>query len=317
MAGRFAPASCCIDLPLFSGTLQGTMTDENDQETLKKFQTFMRGMPFIGKHFEDRPKVSIIRLSGVIVDSGRRSNISFARVSKQIEKAFDKPGVVAVALAINSPGGSAGQSSLIANEIRHWAGEKNIPVYAFVEDIAASGGYWLACAADEIYAQAVSIVGSIGVISAGFGLEDFIKKYDVHRRLHTSGHEKSLLDPFLPEKPEDIERLQSLQKDLHNCFIDWVRERRGHMLKATDHTLFEGRFWTAQTALELGLIDGVQDMRSFLTGKYGERVKFIDVSADKRLFALPAPLMQADMSGIGDELLQSIESRSIWARYGL
>ncbi len=293
------------------------MSEETDQETLKKFRSFMRSMPFVGKHFEDRPKVSVIRLSGVIMDSARRSSISFARVSKQIEKAFDKPGVVAVALAINSPGGSAGQSSLIANEIRHWAEEKNIPVYAFVEDVAASGGYWLACAADEIYAQAVSIVGSIGVISASFGFEDFIKKHDIHRRLHTSGHEKSMLDPFLPEKPEDLERLNTLQKDLHNCFIDWVRERRGHMLKAADRTLFEGRFWTAQTALELGLIDGMQDMRGFLTGKYGDRVKLIDVSTEKRLFALPSPLMQADLNGIGDELLQSIESRSVWARYGL
>ena len=293
------------------------MSEETDQETLKKFRSFMRAVPFVGKHFEDRPKVSVIRLSGVIMDSARRSSISFARVSKQIEKAFDKPGVVAVALAINSPGGSAGQSSLIANEIRHWAEEKNLPVYAFVEDVAASGGYWLACAADEIYAQAVSIVGSIGVISASFGFEDFIKKHDIHRRLHTSGHEKSMLDPFLPEKPEDLERLSSLQKDLHNCFIDWVRERRGHMLKAADRTLFEGRFWTAQTALELGLIDGMQVMRGFLTSKYGDRVKLIDVSAEKRLFALPSPLMQADMSGMGDELLQSIESRSVWARYGL
>ncbi len=293
------------------------MTEETDQETLKKFRSFMRSVPFVGKHFEDRPKVSVIRLSGVIMDSARRSSISFARVAKQIEKAFDKPGVVAVALAINSPGGSAGQSSLIATEIRHWAEEKNLPVYAFVEDVAASGGYWLACAADEIYAQPVSIVGSIGVISASFGFEDFIKKHDIHRRLHTSGHEKSMLDPFLPEKPEDLERLNTLQKDLHNCFIDWVRERRGHMLKAADRTLFEGRFWTAQTALELGLIDGMQDMRGFLTSKYGDRVKFIDVSTEKRLFALPSPLMQADMSSIGDELLQSIESRSVWARYGL
>lgn len=293
------------------------MTDENDQETLKKFRSLMRTVPFVGRHFEERPKISVIRLSGVIMDSARRSSICFARVAKQIEKAFDRPGVVAVALAVNSPGGSAGQSSLIAHEIRFWAEEKNLPVYAFVEDVAASGGYWLACAADEIYAQPVSIIGSIGVISASFGFEDFIRKHDIHRRLYTAGHEKSLLDPFLPEKPEDLDRLGALQKDLHNCFIDWVRERRGHMLKAGDRTLFEGRFWTAQTALELGLIDGLQDMRAFLSAKYGDRIKLIDVSADRRLLALPAALMQADMNGIGDELLQSIESRSVWARYGL
>lgn len=296
------------------------MTDENDQETLKKFRAFLRTVPFAGKYFEDRPKVPVIRLSGVIADSTRRSSISFARVAKQIEKAFDKPGVVAVALAINSPGGAPGQSSLIAQEIRHWAEEKDIPVYAFVEDVAASGGYWLACAADEIYAQDVSIVGSIGVISAGFGFEDFIRKHDIHRRLHTSGHEKSMLDPFLPEKPEDVERLQTLQKELHNCFIDWVRERRGHMLKAADRTLFEGRFWTARTALDLGLIDGIGGMREFLTGKYGARVKLVDISAEKRLLPLPFPLMRADAAsfeGLSDELLQSIESKSVWGRYGL
>lgn len=294
------------------------MTEENDQETLKKFRAFMRTMPFIGKHFEERPKVSVIRLSGAIMDSNRRNYINFARVSKQIEKAFDKPGVVAVALTINSPGGSAGQSSLIGNEIRHWAEEKNIPVYAFIEDVAASGGYWLACAADEIHAQAVSIVGSIGVISASFGFEDFIRKHDIKRRLHTSGSEKSILDPFLPEKPEDVERLHTIQRELHNHFIDWVRERRGHMLKAADRTLFEGRFWTAQPALELGLIDGINDMRGFMTTKYGDKVKFIDVSAERRLLPFDLPIMQSpDISGIGDELLQTIESRSLWSRYGL
>jgi signal peptide peptidase SppA len=294
------------------------MTEEIDQEKLKKFRAFMRTLPFVGKHFEDRPKVAVIRLSGVIMDSTRRTSISFPRVSKLIEKAFEKPGVVAVALAINSPGGSAGQSSLIANEIRHWSEEKSIPVYAFVEDVAASGGYWLACAADEIHAQSVSIVGSIGVISASFGFEDFIKKHEIKRRLHTSGHEKSMLDPFLPEKPEDVERLHTVQKELHNHFIDWVRERRGHMLKAGDRHLFEGRFWTAQPALELGLIDGINDMRGLMTEKFGDRVKFVEIVADKGLFSsLPLPMMQTDLSGVGDELLQSIESRSLWGRYGL
>lgn len=301
------------------------MNDEQDTDTLKQFRAFMRSLPFIGKHFEDRPKVAVIRLSGVIMDSTRRTALSFPRIAKQIEKAFEKPGVVAVALALNSPGGSAAQSSLIANEIRYWAEEKNIPVYAFVEDVAASGGYWLACAADEIYTQNVSIVGSIGVISASFGFEDFIENHAIHRRLHTSGHEKSLLDPFLPEKAEDVERLKALQKDLHLCFIDWVRERRGHMLKASDQTLFEGRFWTAQSALELGLIDGIRNMREFLTLKFGDRVKLIDISAEKRLLPLPLPLMQQSndslydglYDGLGDELLQSIESKSLWSRYGL
>lgn len=298
-------------------------TDNNldsDQNTLKQLRAFLQKLPVIGSHFEDRPKVAVLRLSGVIMDSNRRNALSLARLAKQIEKAFSKPGVVAVALAINSPGGSAAQSSLIADEIRHWAEEKDIPVYAFVEDVAASGGYWLACAADEIYTQNVSIVGSIGVISAGFGFEDFIEKHDIHRRLYTAGHDKSMLDPFLPEKAEDIERLKTLQKDLHHCFIDWVRERRGHMLKASDHTLFEGRFWTAQTALELGLIDGMRTMREFLTVKFGDRVKLLDITAEKRLLPQFLPLMQQgtfNTEGIGDELLQSIEAKALWARYGL
>ncbi len=297
------------------------MTEEKDAETLKKFRSLMQGLPFIGKHFEDRPKVAVIRLSGVIADTTRRHALSYARLAPLIEKAFEKPGVVAVALAINSPGGAAGQSSLIANHIRQLSEDKSIPVYAFVEDVAASGGYWLACAADEIYAQTVSIVGSIGVISAGFGLEDFISQHNIKRRLHTSGREKSMLDPFLPEKAEDVEKLQALQKDIHNAFIDWVRERRSHMLKAGDRNIFEGRVWTAQPALELGLIDGIKDMYGFMTEKFGDRVKFVDISAEKRLFSLPYPLAQADISGIGDELIESaiesLEARAHWGRYGL
>lgn len=293
------------------------MPEENDNETLKKFRAFMQALPFIGKHFEVRPKVAVIRLSGVIMDSHRRTAISYSRYSRLIEKAFEKQGVVAVALAINSPGGAAGQSSLIANQIRQMSEDKDIPVYAFVEDIAASGGYWLACAADEIYAQAVSIVGSIGVISAGFGFEDFIARHDIKRRLHTAGREKSLLDPFLPEKEGDVERLHVIQKELHVIFIDWVRERRGHMLKAADPMIFEGRVWTAQPALELGLIDGIRDMRAFMQEKYGDKVKFIDISAEKRFLPLPYPLAQAEISGMGDELIESLEARAQWSRYGL
>lgn len=293
------------------------MTEETDKEILKKFCAFMRSVPFLGKHFEDRPKVAVIRLSGIIADSARRNTISYARYTKVIEKAFEKDGIVAVALAINSPGGSAGQSSLVASLIRQLSEEKEIPVFAFVEDVAASGGYWLACAADEIHTQAVSLVGSIGVISSGFGLDDFITRHGVSRRLYTAGQEKSMLDPFLPEKKDDVERLQSLQKELHNIFIDWVRERRGHMLKASDGTIFEGRIWTAQTALELGLIDGINDMRQFMRHKFGDRVKLIDITAEKSFLSLPYPLAQASVAGIGDEFLESIEARALWSRYGL
>lgn len=293
------------------------MTEEKDTETLKKFRALMQTLPLVGKHFEDRPKVAVIRLSGIIADSRRRNTISYPRYAKLIEKAFEKSGVVAVALAINSPGGSAGQSALVAGLIRQMAEEKDIPVYAFVEDIAASGGYWLACASDEIYAQSVSLVGSIGVISAGFGLDQFIERHGISRRLHTAGRDKSLLDPFLPEKSEDVERLQAIQKDLHNIFIDWVRERRGHMLKAADRTIFEGRIWTAQTALELGLIDGLRDMRSFMQQKFGDRVKFVDISDESRFFPLSYPMSRMDLSGIGDDLVETLEARALWGRYGL
>ncbi|MFN3827989.1 MAG: S49 family peptidase [Micavibrio sp.] len=293
------------------------MSEETDKETLKKFRAFMQSVPFVGKHFEDRPKVAVIRLSGIIADSSRRNTISHNRYARLIEKAFEKEGIVAVALVINSPGGSAAQSSLVASLIRQMSEEKEIPVFAFVEDVAASGGYWLACAADEIHTQAVSIVGSIGVISSGFGFDEFIDRYGISRRLYTAGREKSMLDPFLPEKPEDVERLQSLQKDLHNLFIDWVRERRGHMLKASDRTIFEGRFWTAQAALELGLIDGINDIRQFMRHKFGEKVKMVEVSAEKRLLPFPYPLAKAEISHIGDDLLESLEARALWGRYGL
>lgn len=293
------------------------MNEEKDTQTLKKLRALMQTLPVAGKHFEDRPKVAVIRLSGIIADSRRRSTISYARYAKVIEKTFEKEDVVAVALAINSPGGSAGQSSLVAGLIRQMAEEKEIPVYSFIEDIAASGGYWLACAGDEIYAQAVSLVGSIGVISSGFGMDQFIERHGISRRLHTAGREKSLLDPFLPEKPEDVERLQTIQKDLHNIFIDWVRERRGHMLKAADRTIFEGRIWTAQSALELGLIDGIRDIRSLMQQKFGDRVKLVDISIDNRFFPMSYPAAHVDFSGIGDEFLESLEARSLWSRYGL
>ncbi|QQG37374.1 MAG: S49 family peptidase [Micavibrio aeruginosavorus] len=271
-----------------------------------------------GKYFEDRPKVAVIRLSGIITDSRRRNAICYARYAKVIEKAFEREDIVAVALAINSPGGSAGQSSLVAGLIRQIAEEKEIPVYSFIEDIAASGGYWLACAGDEIYAQAVSLVGSIGVISSGFGMDQFIERHGITRRLHTAGREKSMLDPFLPEKQEDIERLQIIQKDLHNVFIDWVRERRGHMLKATDRTIFEGRIWAAQAALELGLVDGISDIRSLMRQKFGDRVKLIDMPVENRFLPPPFPSAQViDVSGIGDEMLEALEARALWGRYGL
>jgi len=268
---------------------------------------------FTNKH----PKVPVIRFSGIIADTAyKKQGISHARYSKAIEKAFGKSGAVAVALVINSPGGSAAQCSLIAGLIRQLSEEKSVPVYAFVEDIAASGGYWLACAGDEIHAQETSIVGSVGVISASFGFEDFIEKHGVHRRLHTSGAEKSFLDPFVPERKEDVARLDTIQRDIHASFKDWVKQRRGEKLKGTDKTLFEGQFWTANPAVEKGLIDGISDMRSFMREKFGDEVKFSEASPEKR-WSLPFPLGKLETSSLSDDILDTLESRALWSRFGL
>lgn len=269
---------------------------------------------FTNKH----PKVPVIRFSGIIADTAyKKHGISHCRFAKIIEKAFGKGGAVAVALVINSPGGAPAQCSLLAGHIRQLAEEKGLPVYAFVEDVAASGGYWLACAGDEIYAQDASIVGSIGVISAGFGFEDFIEKHGIHRRLHTSGTEKSFLDPFVPERKEDLARLDTIQKDIHGSFRDWVRQRRGDKLKGTDKTLFEGQFWTAGPALEKGLIDGIADLRSLLREKFGDDVRFADMTPERR-FALPFPLSgQLDRASLTDDFLDTLETRAFWSRYGL
>src|SRR5216684_4261333 len=203
---------------------------------------------WITNRFRRTPIVPVVRLSGVIVAGGRfgARGLSLDAVSSLLSKAFGVKGAKAVALAINSPGGSPVQSALIATRIRLLATEKNIPVIAFVEDVAASGGYWLACAADEIVADPASIVGSIGVISAGFGFQDFLARYGVERRVHTSGERKAMLDPFRPENPEDIARLKGLQGEIHDGFKDWVRQRRGTKLKGDEAMLFSGEFWTAK-----------------------------------------------------------------------
>ena len=282
----------------------------------------MRAAPVVGPMLEPRDKVAVIRFAGVIADASiSRKGISYHRYAKAIDKAFDKGGVKAVALVINSPGGSAAQTSLIANHIRQRAEEKELPVFAFVEDVAASGGYWLACAADEIYAQESSIVGSIGVISASFGFEDFIEKHGIHRRLHTSGESKSFLDPFSPEKKEDVTRLKTIQEDIHEAFKSWVSERRGDVLNGSEKALFDGSFWTAGLAQERGLINGIGDLRSVMRTRFGDEVKFADIAPDKAL-SLPVPFLgkaqQTVMAhSLADDALDALETRAIWARYGL
>lgn len=292
------------------------------KNTTSKLCDKAKNAPVIGGIFKAKPKVAVIRMSGIIADSGmKRNSISHARFEKLIEEAFDVYKLEAVALILNSPGGSPSQSSLIGSQIRKLAEEKGVPVYTFVEDVAASGGYWLACAADEIYAQESSIVGSIGVISAGFGFQDFIAKHGVERRVHTSGKDKSFLDSFKDEKPADVKRLKELQSDIHEQFKDWVRTRRSDKLQGDDKDLFEGAFWTGSKALSLGLVDGIGDYRSVIKDKFGDDIKFKEFKADKGLVpsvlgGSAAKILMRDASW-SDDLLETLETKDTWGRYGI
>ena len=250
--------------------------------------------------------VPVIRLGGTIGTGTRGLNDE--ALAPLIEKAFRmKP--VAVALQINSPGGSAVQSSLIAARIRRLADEKGIPVHAFVEDVAASGGYWLACAADDIWVDASSIVGSIGVIFASFGFPDLLARQGVERRVVTAGRSKSFADPFLPQKPEDIDRLKALQTPIHQAFIDHVRHSRGKRLNAAAD-LFNADIWVGGQAVDLGLADGVAHLVPKLKELYGEKVKLLPYGRKRSLF-------QRLGLSLTDETLGVLEDRALWARYGL
>lgn len=254
------------------------------------------------------PTVAVIRLSGVI--GGRtRGGLNDGGIGPAIHKAFNRGKPVAVVLEISSPGGSPVQSSLIGARIRRLAEEKNIPVIAFVEDVAASGGYWLAAAADEIYADPSSVVGSIGVISSSFGASELISRYGIERRVYTAGQSKSMLDPFRPENPQDVERLKSILNDIHANFIDHVKTRRGDKL-AADVDLFTGEIWLAKRATELGLIDGIGHLRPFLKERFGDKVKFARYGSKKGL------LSRFGAQIIGDAV-DSIEERSAYAQFGL
>jgi signal peptide peptidase SppA len=263
------------------------------------------------------PAVPVVRLSGVIASSGLLGPraLSIDSVAPLLARAFALRGAKAVALAINSPGGSPVQSALIAQRIRLLAAEKGLPVIAFVEDVAASGGYWLACAADEIIVDPASIVGSIGVISAGFGFKDLIARLGIERRVHTSGERKSMLDPFRDENSEDIERLQRLQAEIHDGFKDWVRQRRAGKLQGDEAMLFSGEFWTGKRGLELGLADGIGELRAVLQARYGAKVYLPVIAARRRLlqrFGLGGSLEQ-----IGPSTLTALEERFHWQRFGL
>ncbi|WP_345607211.1 S49 family peptidase [Pseudonocardia adelaidensis] len=271
----------------------------------------------------DRPVVSLLRLHGVITAATGpmpRSVISAQTVEKPLVRAFAPERLAAVALLVNSPGGSPTQSALVADRIRGLAAEKGVPVLAFCEDVAASGGYWLACAADEIYAHPTSLVGSIGVISHGFGLEGLIKRFGVERRLYTAGESKSRLDPFLPEKQEDVAWLRDLQDQLHEMFQDWVVARRGDRLREKDE-LFTGEVWTGAKAVELGLVDGLGTARAVLGERFPD-AELVPVEGRKPLLArLGLTPPAASTSVISTDALlgiaQAAEIRAAWARYGL
>ncbi len=266
--------------------------------------------------------IPVIRLQGAIMAGGGqfRPSLSLATTAGLIEKAFsfDAP---AVAISVNSPGGSPVQSRLIYKRIRDLAAEKNKRVLVFVEDVAASGGYMIAVAGDEIIADPSSIVGSIGVVSASFGFPELMKKIGVERRVHTAGQNKSVLDPFKPEKKEDVERLKALQLEVHETFIDLVRERRGGRLK-DDPDLFTGLFWTAKKGLELGLVDALGDMRATLKQRFGDKTRLKLVSAPRGLLSRFGLFGQkAPASGIAEAaaagLVDAAQERALWARFGL
>jgi serine protease SohB len=272
----------------------------------------------------DVPVVPVVRLSGVIgLSTPLRPGLTLGSCARSLERAFAYRKPKAVALLINSPGGSAVQSHLIFRRIRALSEEKSVPVIAFVEDVAASGGYMIACAADEIVADVSSIVGSIGVVGGSFGFHRLLDKIGIERRLYTSGERKAMLDPFLPEKPEDVERLKTIQKEIHEMFIGLVKGRRGAKLTGPESALFSGEFWTGNQALGMGVVDQLGDLRTTLREHFGEKVQTPLVSAERGLFGRRIPglgeRLGADWErpGLADDVISALEARALWARYGL
>jgi serine protease SohB len=278
--------------------------------------------PLVPKRWRGAALVPVVRLSGVIgFSTPLKPGLTLTGLARALDKAFGMRRAKAVALLINSPGGSAAQSHLIFRRIRQLADEKQKPVLAFVEDVAASGGYMIACAADEIVCDPSSIVGSIGVVGSSFGFNEAIKKLGIERRVYTAGEKKVTLDPFLPEKPEDVERLKTIQREIHETFIDLVKSRRAGRLAAPESTLFSGEYWGAKTALGHGLIDRMGDLRSVLRERFGAEVLMPLISADRGFLGRRIPGVGADElvpgPGLAENILSAIETRALWARYGL
>jgi signal peptide peptidase SppA len=271
-------------------------------------------IPGLADRVERKDVVAVVKLHGVITPSPSplaRGAINLTAVESALTRAFGHDRLKAVALLINSPGGAPTQSGLVAERIRQLADEKGVPVLAFCEDVAASGGYWLACAADEIFAHRTSMVGSIGVISGGFGFTGLLERFGIERRLHTAGANKSRLDPFSPEKPEDVEWLKKMHTQLHDLFVSWVKERRGERLTGTED-LFTGDVWLGAKAAELGLIDGLGSLRQIITERYPDAD--ISIAEPKR------PLLAR--LGVGapaaaSAVLDAVTQKAAWSRFGL
>lgn len=300
-------------------SLTGT-TEELDVRKIGKIEQLVSLLSF--GLSGSKPVIAILRLEGVIGRiSSMKSGLSLCSVNKLIEKMFKIERLKAVCLAINSPGGSPVQSELIAARIIDLAKERDIPVYSFVEDVAASGGYWLACAGDKIFASKSSIVGSIGVISSGFGFHDAIAKLGIQRRVYTQGKTKSVLDPFQPEKEADVKIIKKIQKEIHEHFIETVKKRRGGKITQSDDIIFNGEFWSGQTAVDYGLVDGLENMHSFIKNKYGDEVKIEYIEQKQSWFKKRFMSSATDTKMLTDSMVDSVaeelETRLFKNRFNL
>ena len=274
---------------------------------------------FLGLDKYSKPVITILNLHGIIGKTAMKSGLTFDAMNDQIEDAFSPKKLVAVLLNINSPGGSPVQAELIARRIMQLSKEKDVPVYAFVQDMAASGGYWLACAGDKIFASKSSIIGSIGVISSGFGFHGAIEKLGIERRVIAEGKNKSVLDPFQPSKSSDIKLVKALQKKIYDHFVENVKERRKARLTQTDDIIFNGEFWTGQKALDYGLIDGIDDLYSFISKRYGNEVKLEYIENKQSWFKRKVGMANAKdiAQEVTDTALDRIESQFIKGKFDL
>ena len=259
--------------------------------------------------------IPVVRLHGVIAAEQRQGRLNIATVAPLLKRAFAVKSAPAVAIVVNSPGGSPVQSRLISKRIRDLADEHGKPVIVFVEDAAASGGYLIAVAGDEIIVDPSSIVGSIGVIMAGFGFVGTLEKLGIERRVHTAGNNKSTLDPFLPEKTDDVDRIKQFELDIHQVFIDHVKAGRAGKLKAADDVLFTGEWWTGLRGVELGLVDAIGDLHETLRTRYGKDIELKVIEPKRSWFGLPR--IGFSTAGLTSDIAATIEDRAIWARLGL